>query len=76
MKTSHVETVLYLYDVLLSGGSISIGETMTEREISRATFKRYLSDIRCFLCEYHPEISLDYRPNDKTYRFEKSRPIL
>jgi len=70
MKTSHVETVLYLYDVLLAGGSVSIGETMTEREISRATFKRYLSDIRCFLCEYHPNLSLIYEVKKKVYIFQ------
>lgn len=70
MKTSHVETVLYLYDVLLSGKSINIGETMTEREISRATFKRYLSDIRCFLCEYHPDTSLIYDAKEKNYKFD------
>jgi ACT domain-containing protein len=72
MKTSHVETVLYLYDVLLNGKSITIEETMTEREISRATFKRYLSDIRCFLCEYHPEITLEYNLEKKNYHFEKA----
>jgi ACT domain-containing protein len=71
MKTSHVETVLYLYDVLLSGKSVNIDETMTEREISRSTFKRYLSDIRCFLCEYHPDIDLVYDIEKKAYDFQK-----
>jgi ACT domain-containing protein len=71
MKASHVENVLSLYDSLLSGTSITIEETMMEREISRATFKRYLSDIRCFLCESHPEISLVYDAKGHRYCFKK-----
>jgi ACT domain-containing protein len=72
MKSSHVETVLYLYDLLLSGKSITIEETMEEWQISRATFKRYLSDIRCFLCEYRPNLSLVYEAEKKVYSFQQT----
>jgi hypothetical protein len=71
MRTNHVETVLWLYDLLLSGASISRDEIMLQEGISLATFKRYLSDIRCFLCEFHPEISLVYHADSKSYSFEK-----
>jgi hypothetical protein len=71
MRSTKTQTVLLLCDRLLRLGFFRKEETLVENKISAGTFKRYVSEIRCFLANYHPEMELDYDKKDDCYRLKK-----
>lgn len=68
MKTLRIAGVLYLYERLLFGKSISANDAIEQLQVSPTTFKRMVSDLRCYLMEYHPEEELVYQRNGNEYR--------
>lgn len=67
MKTLRISAALYLYEELLSKGCFTREESLSALDVSIATFKRVLSDLRCYLEERHPNQELVFDAKHKTY---------
>ena len=61
------QIILYMYDVLINGGSIKLNEIMEQFGISLRTFRRYIAEINAFLCNYYKNQSIVYDVILKTY---------
>ena len=64
MKLSKAEAVLYLYDHFLENHVVIKEDTLFSIEITDLTFRRYMSEIRCYLQEFHPEMEIHYRKGE------------
>lgn len=67
------ELLLILYDLLQSVEGITKNSFCTEYCVSSSAFKRYISDIRCYLMENRSYLELLYLREYKTYRIDKPR---
>lgn len=56
-----------LYGMLLARGSFQKKDYLARVEISDITFKRYVSEIRCYFANFEPDKELVYRKRDDTY---------
>ena len=70
MKTLRISGTLYLYERLLQGESVFPNDAIEELQVSPTTFKRMISDLRCYLMERHPEKELVYHSLNRCYRLE------
>jgi hypothetical protein len=52
MKTNKPQALLYLYEKMTEKGFITKKESMETLEISELTFRRYLSEIRCYFVNF------------------------
>ena len=60
--------ILILLDELFTKKILSKHDFCVEYQISNPTFERYISDLRSFLQEKHPEYEIIYDSKDKIYR--------
>lgn len=72
MKTLRISAALFLYEHLLANETITKEKTIGTLNISSTTFKRLVSDLRCYLMEQHPDEELFYNRVDKTYRLKNN----
>jgi hypothetical protein len=68
MRSTKTQTILLLCEKLLNEGYIRKTDTLSDNIISSGTFKRYISEIRCFLANYHPTSELVYVKKEDIYR--------
>jgi hypothetical protein len=68
MRSTKCQTILLLYEVLVRRGYFRKEDVLGENQISDPTFKRYVSEIRCFLANFHPEEELVYDKKEDVYR--------
>jgi hypothetical protein len=73
MKTNKCQALLLLYQVLLTKGSFRKKDYLTQVEISDITFKRYVSELRCYFANFEPEKELVYKKSDDTYYLFENR---
>lgn len=71
MKLSKAEAVLYLYDHFIENHVVIKEETLKAIDVSDLTFRRYMSEIRCYLQEFHPEMEIHYRKGEGVYLFRR-----
>jgi|LAHS01.1.fsa_nt_gb hypothetical protein len=71
MKLSKAEAVLYLYDHFLENHVVIKEDTLFSIEITDLTFRRYMSEIRCYLQEFHPEMEIHYRKGEGVYLYRR-----
>lgn len=71
MKATKTQTVLLMYENLTSNGSIHKEYYLSECELSETTFKRYISEMRCYLMNFHPGWELAYAKKDNVYYLQK-----
>jgi hypothetical protein len=65
MLTNKTQTVLLIYYIFLSEGHLIKKDFLSRVEISDLSFKRYISELRCFFANFTPENSIVYdRRND------------
>lgn len=67
MKTKRILVALFIYEQLLKGEKVKKDEVTDSMEVSSATFKRAMSDIRCYLTEYQQEKELNYIKKENLY---------
>jgi hypothetical protein len=67
MKTLRISAALYLYETLLTRGQFRRDWALSVLPISSSTFKRVLSDLRCYLAEYHPEKEIVFEEKEEAY---------
>jgi hypothetical protein len=67
MKTKRIEAALFIYELLLSHKRVQKSFVMAALDISTATFKRVISDIRCYLMECEPSKELVFSKKDRQY---------
>jgi hypothetical protein len=72
MKTTKPQAILLFYERLVRTGRITKTDFLNEVIISETTFKRYVSEIRCFLANYHPDLDLVYHKREDTYCLEQA----
>lgn len=54
-----IESILYIYDALLSGQRIARNAFCAQFKISERTFYRYMREINAFIRKYKPECVVD-----------------
>lgn len=62
--------ILVLLDELREKKTVTKASFCEEYQISSPTFERYISDVRIFLQDRHPELELAYDAKDKVYRLK------
>ena len=71
MSSQRVNVVLEMVFDLQEKGYFCKSEIQERFNISRSTFFRSLSDLRCFLLEQRPYIDLEFDPEKDTYVLQK-----
>ena len=71
MKTKRIEAALFVYEQLLNGKKVRRDEVMDSLERSPATFKRLMSDIRCYLAEHRQDKELNYSKKEDLYEIDE-----
>ena len=66
-----IESVLYIYDALLSGQRIARNAFCAQFGISERTFYRYMSEINAFLRKHKPEYIVDVKEPAGGYFIKK-----
>ena len=67
MKSKRPAISLHMLFQLLDKKAFSAEDVMSELNISRSSFFRALSDFRCYLQEYHPELDLCFDAEKNRY---------
>lgn len=73
MKTLRISAALYCYEKLLTGQPLHKETAIQELGISPTTFKRVISDLRCYLEERHVDRELVFHRRDETYLLREIR---
>jgi hypothetical protein len=72
MKTTKTQVVLLMYRTLLTGGQLRKENILSEIEISDLTFRRYISELRCFFYNFEEGTELVYEKGNDDYRLIKA----
>lgn len=67
MKFTKAEAVLLLYVKLEENHAVIKNDYIALTGISDPTFRRYISELRCFLAEWKPYEEVVYRKGDGIY---------
>lgn len=65
--------ILILLDEFLTKKALAKGDFCQEHQISSPTFERYISDLRSFCQERHPEYQIVYDSTEKLYRLVSTK---
>ena len=71
MKNQRTSVVMEMVFSLQEKGYFTESEITSELGISRSTFFRSLSDLRCYLMERKPWLEVDFDSSKGTYRYAK-----
>ena len=74
MKNIRTSVVLEMAFRLLDGQTFTEEAIRNDFSISRSTFYRGLSDVRCYLTEHRPFYELVFDPKAKVYALVKVEP--
>lgn len=72
MKTNKTQGVLVLYDSLRVSGQLKKADALQELDISSLTFKRYISELRCYFANFDPYNEVIYDRSHDTYYLVKA----
>jgi hypothetical protein len=67
MKVTKTQAVLSLYDSLLANQVVYKKDFLATIEISDISFKRYVSELRCYFANFAPNYDLHYSRKDDAY---------
>jgi hypothetical protein len=67
MVTNKTQAVLLMYDALLRNGRLCKKDYLSILEISDISFKRYISELRCYFMNFAPQYELAYDRKQDTY---------
>jgi len=76
MTTNKTQGVLLLYDHLRLNGQLKKADALHELDISSLTFKRYISELRCYFANFDPYNEVIYdRYHDAYYLVKASENL-
>ena len=65
------QVIIYMYDLLINHKSFSKEEIIAEFNISERTFRRYISEINCYLSNFYKKQSVVYDNVNHVYKLDK-----
>jgi hypothetical protein len=71
VKARKCQALLWMVEKLSLQGSLTKEEYLSFFDISEITFKRYISEIRAYLANFHPEETLFYDRQRHRYILER-----
>jgi hypothetical protein len=71
MKTSKSQAILYLYSTLRDEGHLKKSEALEKLEITELTYRRYLSEIRCYFGNFDKGEEIVYDKKNDIYLYHK-----
>lgn len=75
MKSLRASVVLEMVFELFENGFFTEGGIMAKLEVSRSTFFRCLSDVRCYLQEQRPFMEIVYEAQTCQYRLTEIKSL-
>jgi predicted DNA-binding transcriptional regulator YafY len=72
MKTNKTQAVLLMYQTLVEKGQLQKSEILERLTINSLTFKRYISELRCFFANFDPIHDVVYDRKSDSYLFVKA----
>lgn len=75
MKVTKTQAVLALYDAFLANSTVRKKDFLASVEISDISFKRYMSELRCYFTNFAPQLAISYNRKDDTYHLVKENPV-
>jgi hypothetical protein len=73
MKVTKTQAVLVLYDTLLHVGVVRKKEYLATIETSDISFKRYISELRCYFTTFSPIYDINYSRKEDAYYLVKTK---
>jgi len=73
MKCPKTQAVLLLYDQFLAKGEIIKKDFLLNVDASDITFKRYISELRCYFANFGERYEIVYDRKNDVYRLLKSK---
>lgn len=67
METNKTQAVLFMYDVLLKDGHLNKADFLSKVDASDITFKRYVSELRCYFSNFSLPYDIHYSKRDGLY---------
>ena len=67
MKVNKTQSLLFVFNQLLSNGYITKEEIVNALEISSLNFHRYIQELRAFLYNFNLNYSLEYCKSEEKY---------
>ena len=67
--------MLALYDAFLSNSVVRKKDFLASVEISDISFKRYMSELRCYFTNFAPQYTIDYSRKEDTYHLIRENPV-
>lgn len=74
MKVTKTQAVLALYDDFLTKKVIRKKDYMAKVEVSDISFKRYISELRCYFMNFAPSLDIDYHRKEDAYYLIDNHP--
>jgi hypothetical protein len=71
MRTNKAQGVLYLLETLLDKGCLKKKEAMEALDITELTFRRYMSEIRCYFVNYERNEEVYYDKAHDLYVYNR-----
>lgn len=75
MKVTKTQAVLALYDAFLTNSVVRKKDFLASVEISDISFKRYMSELRCYFTNFAPGFSIDYNRKEDAYHLIRENPV-
>ncbi len=73
MKVTKTQAVLVLYDALLHNGVVRKKDFLSTIETSDISFKRYVSELRCYFTTFSPNYEVSYSRKEDAYYLVKTK---
>lgn len=73
MKVSKTQAVLVLYDQFLAKGEVRKKDILQSIDMSDISFKRYMSELRCYFANFGERYEVLYDRKHDIYRMIKSK---
>jgi len=76
LKARKSQALLLLYENLLEKKTICKEDCLSFLDVSDLTFKRYISELRAYLANFHPEKSIAYDRKHRHYCLKDEEKFL
>lgn len=67
MKVTKTQAVLVLYDDFLQKRVLQKKDFLSQIEVSDISFKRYISELRCYFRNFAPRYDIAYKRKEDAY---------
>lgn len=71
MAVGKTQAILIMYDRFLKEGTLTKADILSLTEISSITFKRYISELRCYFGNFAPQYEIIYDRESDCYQLKE-----